>query len=622
MADKKLGRPRVWDNDAERVAASRVREIHPDWNNVQIKAYLTAIDEINREKIKEDYDRISSDRADAIDKKRSLDPRYEDDKIIKVSLRELIDVFRNPTGYVSPLSDIDWINYYLGSTLLLNKNGTPGTCTPVQIEMSNHLDAFIMAAIDIWRGAGKTVIGLGKFNRRMCDNLNIKLALITEEFTRSVQRVSVIKQQLQTNPRIIRDYGYLPHDKAYKGYRGKWTTSMLQVKRDVIAQEPTLIGLSQGSTAMLGYHFDGVLSDDPWSEELQAQRGALEKWMIWFQGTFLGCVEKGAFIWMLFTRKGVDDLYQDIIYEKGMFNPLRRPAIVKYPSKYEYIVDSYGKPIFNQELGVPKVNIISKDGQIYDAGHGRFSMAYLLGKKKLAGNLKFEQEFQCNPMPIEGALLNWDLLQFYNLDDKKLPFPEDPEEFWDQIRWTAFMDQAFGTSDRADFSVITVVGEYGGRYYFDWIYRGKWNTNQKKRYLTECYKKYRPGQYGIESGLIQTTIARELIRALPELGLKEIHPGGQGREYRLAQGSQKEYESKIYRIYDQVNPPLERKVIYVNAKMPHFDQFEKEFRFLGSSAHDDIMDAFGQTIEMIDREGINLFFMTGRGNSYRFESQF
>lgn len=590
-----MGRTKEWDNEAMRSRAYQIRKIHPDWSNETIRAFIEGQDIEKSEQEKVEFDRLQ--------KNEGIKDKSKD--FLKIPLAELIDNNRVPTGYISPLSDPDWINYYLNEDLFGG-----GTLYDTQIEISNHFDKNLWAAADVWRGVGKSMDAWGKIIRRMCDKPKIKLFIITEESTRSVQRVGLIKYIFKTNKKIIHDYGYLPHDKAYKGIRGKWTGQMLQLKRDIVAQEPTLIGLSQGATNMLGYHFDGGVIDDPWSTEIQRQKGAKDKWLNWFTETFLPCIEKGAFCWMLFTRKGVDDLYADIIYRRGLFKEIRRPAIVKYPSKYHYVFDEHKRPVIDQEMGVPTVIIASDDGKIYDTCHGRFTMEYLLGKRKQMGKLKFEQEYQCNPMPSEGGLLNWKDLKFYNDEKFKLEEHEYPD--YDRLSWISFMDQAFGLSDRADYTVITIFGYYAGRIYFDKIYRGRWTPQQKIQKVKEVFKDYpKLVKMGIESGLIQTWAAKQIMEALPTLPLIAVDQRGAGRNYNLAVGSLHELEAKIIRIHDQWSVPLVKQNLYVNAEMDFFDEFEKEFRFLGNTDHDDIMDSSGSCLEMINASQIFHFFMDG-----------
>jgi phage terminase large subunit-like protein len=599
-----MPRPKIWETDAQKQEAYRIRQIHPTWSNEVIAAFMEGRDIALREAEKKEFEELQ--------RNASIPPKVL--HFENIPLLELIDLHRVPTGYVSPLNDVDWINYYLNTDFFGG-----GTLYDTQIEISKHFNKNIWAAADVWRGVGKSMYAFGFIIRRMCDNPNIRLFIITEESTRSIQRINLIKHIFKTNKRIIHDYGYLPHDKAYKGIRGKWSSKMLQLKRTIVAQEPTLIGLSQGATDMLGYHFDGGLIDDPWSTEIQRIKGAKEKWLNWFTETFLGCIEKGAFCLMLFTRKGVDDLYSDIIYKRGLFVPIRRPAIIKYPSKYHYVYNDKKLPIIDQELGVPMVVIESDDGVIYDSCHGRFTMAYLLGKRKQQGRAKFEQEYQCNPVHAEGSLLNWKSLKFYNDPTFKIEDFEYPDR--ELVSWVAFFDQAFGMSDRADFSVITIFGYYASRIYFDQIYRGKWTPFEKIQKVKQVFKDYpKLTKMGIESGLIQTFAAKQIIEALPSLPLTPVDQRGAGRNYNLAVGSVRELDAKIIRIHDQWSVPLVAGNLYVNAEMDHFDDFEHEFRYLGTSEHDDIMDSSGSALEMINTSQLYHFFMDGTSSYTHFQT--
>ena len=607
------GKPKFWNDTAQRSAAAKLRTKHPSWSNERLKAFLEGKAEAEKDAEWKKFQELQKESP--VDKRGQVN-NDETQLDASMSLSEYIEKHRSPTGFISPLDDIAWINKYLSHQLLGG-----GRLYKTQEEISIHFDKNLWAAADVWRGVGKTMLALGKIVRRMCDNPNIRLALITEESSRSIQRVAVIKVILQTNRLIIKDYGYLPHDKAYAGFRGKWSSKMLQLKRTIVAQEPTLMGVSQGATDMLGYHFDGILIDDPWSTEIQRIKGAKEKWMNWFTETFLGCIEKGAFCWMLFTRKGVDDLYSDIIYTRGLFVPFTKPAIKRYPppDQFEYILNERGMPVIGRD-GVPTIKWLGEDhGEINDACHGRFSMSYLLGKKRQQGNLKFEQEFQCNPMPLKGALLDWDLLRFYGTKAANTELQEFELPNYELMTYISFMDQAFGLTDRADFTVVAVIGMYGGRFYLDRLYRGKWTESEKIAMINKIFEDFpRMTRMGIESGFIQTHTAKKLIQACSKFPLVPIDQRGAGRQYKLGIGSKKNIDAKILRIYDQFSPHLVVRDLYVNKSMPFIDELEKEFRFLGNAEHDDIMDAVGSALEMVASSSLFKFIMSGTSDFSRY----
>jgi len=70
----------------------------------------------------------------------------------------------------------------------------------------------------------------------------------------------------------------------------------------------------------------------------------------------------------------------------------------------------------------------------------------------------FEMEYQLNPLPEKGRLFNWDDVKFFRLEDMK---PEDLK----QMRIIAAMDMAFGKSERAHFTALTVCGYLRGEYF-------------------------------------------------------------------------------------------------------------------------------------------------------------
>jgi len=603
--DQKPGPTAFWKNETERVRAHRVREVHPNWTNTEIQAFM------NDEDIKV---------KEAFRNQRGVKSKAGKSQIYSIPYDEFVDNHRVPTGYVSSLTDEQWINYYLKDDLLVG-----GSLYNTQVEISDHFDLNLWAAADVWRGVGKTILMFGKGIRKSCDNPNLKLYIICDDKPRAIARLGVIKQIFQQNRLIINDYGYLPHDKMYKGYKGKWTAQKILLKRDIIAQEPSFTAFTQNSSAILGYHFDGGIIDDPWSDTLERQKDAKKKWLSWFQGTFLGCIEAGAFNWLLFTRKGPDDLYQDIIYQQGLFTPFKKPAIQKYPSSYTYVYDAKGFPIkdttprmpfYPKGYGTPKVLIKSKDGIISDACHGRFSMEYLLGKRKQQGPNKFEQEYQGNPVAEEGSLLDWNALKFYNDPSFKI---EDKERLVEKSgSWVAFMDQGFSLSEDADFTVLTVWAWYGGRLYFHWMYRGKWRTAGKINIVKQCFDEF-PNltQIGIESDLTQMETTLLIKEGCPGIPVIPVVQGGPGKKYNeAANTTNRELDGKVLRIHDQWTPGLTNRNIYINRLMPHFTEFEHEFKFLGRAKHDDIPDSGGGALHMLKVYNTPRFYMSGTGSGY------
>ena len=120
-----------------------------------------------------------------------------------------------------------------------------------------------------------------------------------------------VRSHLQSNKRLIADYGYLPHDKKYRNTTALWKAGEFVIKRDTIQTDPSLKALSWKDAKMLGGHFKGVLFDDPWSIKLEENRDAnKEKWFRWYDSTLIGSMEEDSWQHIVCTRKGLYDIYR------------------------------------------------------------------------------------------------------------------------------------------------------------------------------------------------------------------------------------------------------------------------------------------------------------------------
>jgi len=102
-----MPRTQVWDNEAQRQEAYRIRQIHPNWSNEIIAAFMEGRDIAIKELELKEFQNLQKVSAVSI---KTLE--YE-----KIPLLELIDLNRVPTGYISPLNYVDLINYYLNQDL-------------------------------------------------------------------------------------------------------------------------------------------------------------------------------------------------------------------------------------------------------------------------------------------------------------------------------------------------------------------------------------------------------------------------------------------------------------------------------------------------------------------------
>lgn len=509
-----------------------------------------------------------------------------------IPLKELIELMKEPTAFHSQLNFEEWFNHYLAEPFF----GPGCSLSETQVKINNFLDKYDRALVKVFRDVGKTSLINGRFTYLICENRNKSYAIQSRESSVSVKRVTQIQREFMTNKRLIADYGYLPHEKKWGNVSMSWKQSELTVKREINKVDPTLMALSWKDTKMLGGHYDGVGFDDPWSEKLERRSEAnKEKWFGWYDGTFQGCLNPGAFEHFICTPKGTDDIYKEL-ENRGTFAVYTQPAILQYPSRFEYVKDENGVII--------GVDVQSDDYELSDDCNGRFDIEFWLMKKKSVSPLKWEQEWQINPMPPKGLVLNWDDLQFLNSAEE---FNEIKGDGY--AKYIGAMDLAFGITDRADYTSLVIGSYYDGKYYIldGWAVRGL-SKGGKVALMKKAKSQFPELEViYIEADYQQSKDFRELkgmvdfVQILPIFSRQE--------ELRLKKHSN--LGGKEVRILSQFDTPLESHSIFINKNMTCFDEFAKEFRSFPRGNHDDVLDAIGSCISKMGRTKALLFGLSG-----------
>lgn len=513
-----------------------------------------------------------------------------------ISLDDLKEQMMEPTDYHSPLTTSEWINYYTAEMAFGKGNFLSNT----QILINNFLDNNDRALVKVFRGVGKTSLIEQRMTHEICENRDRNYAFQSRESSVSIHRVNTIRTNLMINKKIIAHYGFLPHQKEWRGVRKTWRQSEITVKRPTIQHDPTLRALSWKDTKMLGGHIDGVAFDDIWSAKLQefAERNR-EKWFNWYDGTFRGCLNPDAFEHLIFTPKAVNDPYKDL-ENRGTFAVYAQPAVYKFPSEYKYVENNQGV--------IHKVDVISNDWHISDDCNNRFNIEHWLMTKKNTSPLKWEQEFQINPLPPKGIILNWDDLRFI----------ESAEDFFKKVvegskyqKIIGCMDLAFGLSDRADYTALLIIAILGNKYYVldGWVKRGA--SKRDKAKIIENAKIQFPSlsKVYIEADLQQSEDVRELQKMINSVYILPVQSRHEMQTLkRYATG---DLSGKEVRILSQLEDPLETHSLYINKQMACYDEFEREFRRFPRGEHDDVLDALGNGLSKLAKKRALLFGISG-----------
>lgn len=526
-----------------------------------------------------------------------------------LALNELTELMEVPTDYVSDLNQEDWYNYYIAPYMF---RGVSRTLSKTQVNINKFLDSHQFGMVEVFRKAGKTVLCVGRLTRKINENREHNYAVQSEIIDRSRDRVMAVRSHLKSNPRLIADYGYLPHDKKYRNDTALWKNGEFVIKRDTIQTDPTLKALSWKDAKMLGGHFHGVYFDDPWSIKLEENNEVnSEKWFRWYDSTLVGSMEDNSWQHITCTRKGLYDIYRKL-EDRGVFAVFKQPAVLEYPSEYEYIKEG-GR--------IVGVDIKSNDWAITDDCNGRITIEFLLMQKAQMSESAWEMEYQLTPLPSKGRLFNWNDLNFVTwdeIDHKYGIFKEGVLQkgtgrahFFKMSKVYGAMDMAFGKSASAHYTALVICAYFNGGYYLLNAYLRKGTSKIQKAEMVAHAKRDYPtfSRLFIEADMFQSVYVEELadliggVRVEPVLARHEEKTVGKEEIAKLSK--------KHTRIYNQLDEPIESNSVYIFKSMRHFDEFEREYKEYPRSQYDDLMDAFGSCISKLRKARGKIWGISG-----------
>jgi len=525
----------------------------------------------------------------------------------QIELARLQELMEEPTGYQSPLSMGEWADYYLSGKegrFLLHE---PHQWSQLQYDMFNYWSKHQRLMIETFRDAGKTMAGDAILVHEICENPEKNYFVMSETREKAGRRVKHVGDVLLTNKRIIADYGFLPHTSKYEGHKQSWKQDEITVKRNFKQTDPTLMAFSSDSSNATGAHFAGGLFDDVWSFSLeQSSARNKEKWLGWYDGELEGCLEDAWELWLL-TRKGPTDLYQEI--EDRQFHVVyRKPAVIKFPSKWELKYKYVGNnKVFDY------IDVKTDDWEITDDGNGRFSIEFFLEKMSKMDAVKWESEYQLNPIASTGRFWNEKNLRYITGHDQFLnDIRVNRQE--KVIRIIGFMDLAFGKSGRADYTCLAIVALFGNKFYFleNYLKRGATEKDMADiiKDAAETFPLMR--SIYIEADLHQSDRVQALknrcpfIAVLPFLSRQE-----QNLLYKNDSAKRVNLEKKPLRIWTQLEALIESNKLYINKYMLNYKEFRDEFRTFPSCDHFDVLDALGNGVSCLGKKSGLMFVLSG-----------
>jgi phage terminase large subunit-like protein len=474
-----------------------------------------------------------------------------------------------------------------------------------QLEMFDLWEEHRKLMIECHRDYGKTMVVDAILVREICENRENNYAICSETDMKARARVKHIGDVFLKNKPLIADYGFLPHHKVFQGTRQAWTKNEITVKREISQTDPTLMCFSSVSKGATGAHFNGIVFDDVWSRILDRNPDNKEKWLEWFDGELEGCLEDAWELWVL-TRKGLTDLYQTM-EDRQYYVVYRRPAVVKFPSEYHYeYKEVEGKKVFD------KVVVDSQDWEL--SCTDRFTIEFFLEKKMKMNPAEWESEYQLNPTARTGKYWKWSDLRFidsfqdfFNMTKSKAGVRRS--------KMIGCMDLAFGTSARADYTALVILGYIDNKYYFLELYlkRGA-NENDMVRMLADAKKTFIDLEtVYVEADFQQTDRAASLKK---KASFMHILPILSRQQQALLEKDNKERKAvnlsgKPLRIWSQLESIIEDNKLYINRQMRNFKEFKTEFITFPKCEHFDVIDALGNGISKMIKKGVMIYALHG-----------
>lgn len=223
------------------------------------------------------------------------------------------------------------------------------------------------------RAHGKSMVTtLAVALHRICFNRNVRILLLSERDDGACKRLRRIRIQLESNKRILEDFG---GSEGFKDPRQPWTDSGIYVRRpDSTMNEPTVEAAGSGG-AITGGRFDLILVDDPESNKTVLTAGSRAKTRDWFWGTILELLEPWGEAVVIGTRKHHDDLYAHIINDptfatNGPDGKGDR-AVLVWPEAWEFVRDEKNRIVDATHVSTCDIRTKPKQDMACTCGFGK-----------------------------------------------------------------------------------------------------------------------------------------------------------------------------------------------------------------------------------------------------------
>lgn len=389
-------------------------------------------------------------------------PTIDKKFIQKAERSELIQVYDRIETY-----KLEWLKHQIidnNRIDILAKAVLGYQVQPFHLKMMRHQFLHPESLQLVFRGAGKTTTcTIVKIVHLLLKDPNLRILIASKTTPHAVTILKGVKAHFEENPFLEKIFGVYYDPKLVE----KWDEREISVlPRTSMSMEKSVYTIGVGSQAV-GRHFDVIISDDLVDEENSRTKMMRDKHLHWYYNSLMPTLEPP-------DKK---------IPHRGEHHILG--------TRYHYD-DMYGH-LSENELK-EHTNIIpalSDDGR--SPWPEKFSPEFLAEKRKRAGLIIFNAQYQCSTSAMKGSIFQYDDCQII-----------EPDKIPKKLKIFIGIDLAITESESADQFAIVALGmdDNYNRYILD-FYANQIRFGEQTKKIIEFYEKYKPIRACIETNAYQ-----------------------------------------------------------------------------------------------------------------------
>ncbi len=378
---------------------------------------------------------------------------------------------------------------------------------------------------------------------RACNGLARFIVIVSDTDTQSRFFLWAIREELETNERILEDYGDL--------VGRKWTETEV-----ILANNVKILARGAGAS-MRGirhgpYRPDLIVADDLENDDTVESPVQREKMTRWFDRALLNCLAPGGSMLVVGTVLHYDSLLSRLL--KRGADPLGGFKTAKHSA-----VQPDGSSLWPE----------------------RWPLKRLEAKKRQIGLAAFEQEFQNEPLDSEARIFREETFAYYETEQIA------------PLKLTAygFIDLAISEKQTADYTALVTIGvdELGKIYVLDYV-RRRMPIQGQVQICFHAFDRWEHSAFGVEDVAYQ--------RAFKQLLDEESRKAGKW----IPTVSMRPDTDKTRRI-STLAPLIERgDLLFRRGQTELID----ELRHFPKAPHDDLADALHGAVHVARRQAVGV----------------